>query len=337
MSISDLWFLYSLHEDMSWKKINDPSIDTYSTNSLKTKDLEEFINKYNIKWFTQADTDYHFKFHSVKSKPQIMYYMGNLDVLNKKLLGVVWPRLPTEYGRTVTTQLLEHARNHELSTISGLADGIDSLCCEWSIQNNIPTIAVLWGWFQFFLKTKYRIIEKIIWHGWLVFSEFKIWYKPAPYTFPQRNRIIAGLSDLLFLPEAAESSGSLITVDFAIQSHKPIFATPNSIFSPSSTGINKRISEWLIQAVWDLKKFIQTNFQVQYDDSKSNSKKIENWLPLNDVSQQILELLSQYKTMDLALLLSKTDLDIVWLSTLLSILEIQWYIYQPHTGVYGKK
>ena len=65
-------------------------------------------------------------------------------------------------------------------------------------------------------------------------SEFKLNSRPERYTFPQRNRIVAGLSDMVFLPEASEKSGSLITVDFARQMHKDVYGTPNSIFSPTS-------------------------------------------------------------------------------------------------------
>jgi DNA processing protein len=65
-------------------------------------------------------------------------------------------------------------------------------------------------------------------------SEYKINFVPTKYSFPQRNRIVAGLSDLLFLPEAGEKSGSLITAEFAYQQNKPIFVTPNDIFSPVS-------------------------------------------------------------------------------------------------------
>ena len=72
-------------------------------------------------------------------------------------------------------------------------------------------------------------------------SEFKLDQEPAQYTFPQRNRIIAGLSDVLFLPEAGKESGSLITVDFALQMQKPVYGVPNFIFSDKSAGLHEKM------------------------------------------------------------------------------------------------
>ena len=103
------------------------------------------------------------------------------------------------------------------------------------------------------------MIHKIIDNGWLVLSEFKLNSKPERYTFPQRNRIVAGLSELVFLPEASEKSGSLITVDFARQMHKDVYGAPSSIFSPTSQWLHKYMQQWLITPVvqrdWMLGKY----------------------------------------------------------------------------------
>jgi DNA processing protein len=109
---------------------------------------------------------------------------------------------------------------------------------EMSMKAGIPTIAILGGGLKRFLESKSReIIQKIIDHGGLVISEFKLNKEPERYTFPQRNRIVAGLADMIFLPEAGEKSGSLITVDFARQMHKDVYGAPNTIFSPLSKGL----------------------------------------------------------------------------------------------------
>ena len=124
---------------------------------------------------------------------------------------------------------------YDIVTISGLAPGVDTMCHEMSILANIPTIAVLGGGLQYFLKSGNReFIHKIVDNGGLVLSEFDLDKQPERYTFPQRNRIVAGLSECVFLPEAGEKSGSLITADFARQVHKPVYGVPSSIFSSSS-------------------------------------------------------------------------------------------------------
>jgi len=107
------------------------------------------------------------------------------------------------------------------------------------------------------------LIENIVAHGGLVISEFKLFEQPTNYTFPQRNRLIAGLADLLFLPEAGEKSGSLITVDFAIAMKKSVYATPNSLFAPTSSGILQYIETGSVKPIFDLQKFLTNHFTSQ--------------------------------------------------------------------------
>lgn len=104
------------------------------------------------------------------------------------------------------------------------------------------------------------MIEQIVAAGGLVISEYKLGERPTHYTFPQRNRLIAGLSDVVFLPEAGAKSGSLITVDYAIAMKKPVYATPNSIFSPISAGILDYIEKGTITPIFDLTKMLSMHF-----------------------------------------------------------------------------
>ena len=91
-------------------------------------------------------------------------------------------------------------------------------------------------------------------------SEFKLDKEPEKYTFPQRNRIVAGLSEMVFLPEAGEKSGSLITVDFARQMHKPVYGAPSSIFSLSSKGLLHYMQLGLVQPVVKFEEMLDKYF-----------------------------------------------------------------------------
>ena len=103
--------------------------------------------------------------------------------------------------------LFTHVHNYELVTISGMAKGIDQLCHTLSIEHSLPTIAVLGGGLGRYSKRPERMmIQKIVDTGGLVLSEFRLGDQPTNYSFPQRNRIIAGISDVLFLPEAGKKS-----------------------------------------------------------------------------------------------------------------------------------
>ena len=149
------------------------------------------------------------------------------EILHKPLLAVVWPRRMTDYAKQVVKRLIEYAKNYDMATVSGMADGVDRLVHEESIKQGIPTVAVLGWWLAHYLKSRdHSFMQKIVDNGWLVLSDFSLKQKPRHYIFPQRNRIVAGLSDVVFVPEASEKSGSLITVDYALSMNKSVYGAP---------------------------------------------------------------------------------------------------------------
>lgn len=104
------------------------------------------------------------------------------------------------------------------------------------------------------------MIQQILANRGLVISEYKLGEQASKYTFPQRNRLIAGLAELVFLPEAGEKSGSLITVDCALAMHKPVYATPNTIFAPTSAGILHYMEKGSVKPIFGLKHFLSNHF-----------------------------------------------------------------------------
>jgi DNA processing protein len=109
------------------------------------------------------------------------------------------------------------------------------------------------------------LIREIVEQGGLVLSEFKLDFEPTRWSFPQRNKIIAGLSDCLFVPEAREGSGSLITVNYALQMKKEVFVAPNQLFSPNGLGTNQLLSQGKVKLLTDftqiLERFGRKNFE----------------------------------------------------------------------------
>ena len=227
----------------------------------KYKLLKERCEKNNISSCTADDSDYHFKIRQIASAPYVIYGQGNTELLHKSIIAIVWPRKATPYARQVLEELFKKLQYYDVVTISWLADGVDMMAHEFSLQYNIPTIAILgWG-LQYYLKSKSReIIQKIVQSGGLILSEFKLDKGPEKYTFPQRNRIVAGLSDMVFLPEAGLKSGSLITVDFARSMHKDIYGTPNTIFSSTSAWLHHYMQEWIIKPVVGMEKMLDKYF-----------------------------------------------------------------------------
>ncbi len=325
--------LYSLDEKVTRKQLQSPEYSPPIFDPLRIKALQEFIHKNNVHYCIFGENSYHYKFLNIKSKPQIIYYMWDINLLNQDILGIVGPRLITNYGKQVVSDLLELGKGYNFVTISGLADGVDYLCHNQSIENNIPTIAVLWWGISYYLRNHKNIIEKIIWNGGLILSEFKIGFRPTDYSFPQRNRIIAGLCDCLFLPEASEKSGSLITVDFAIQMNKKVYASPYDIYTQSSKGVNKYISESKIQAIYDFQSFLKLHFSNNNIETKQEKSQIHD-LTWNE--RTIVEKLS-FKDLNFEELLKDSWLSSSDLSISLSLLEITGIISQKNIWVYSLK
>lgn len=302
----------------------------YSANDIKISQLKELLSSdiilsdtdqkiykkasqrcqdNNVFVYAGDDNNYHFKFPQIYSAPYVMYGKGNYDLLHKQCIAIVGPRKYSPYAHQVMESLFDKLTDYDVATISWLADGVDKMCHELSIKAGIPTIAILgWG-LKYYLESKDReLIQKIVANWWLVLSEFKLNSRPERYTFPQRNRIVAGLSDMVFLPEASEKSWSLITVDFARQMHKDVYGTPNSIFSPTSQWLHQYMQQWLVMPVvnweWMLSKYFGKKTQddivsllnqsqdenllsTEYSRVVQIVQKNPNWLWLNEIVSQI--------------------------------------------------
>jgi DNA processing protein len=92
---------------------------------------------------TDSGSDFHFKLFPIRPRVHIIYYLGNLSLLNKKIIGIVGPRMMSLYGKQVVETMFAAMHGYDVVTISGMADGVDQLCHTLSCQQNIPTIAVL--------------------------------------------------------------------------------------------------------------------------------------------------------------------------------------------------
>lgn len=329
--------LFSAHPDLTRNQCqnqkNNRSLWLQDNNHKQQFEyIQNYLHTYGIKWTYDTLSDYHFKFNTIPSKPKIVYYRWDYALLNKSLLWVVWPRLPTSYGKKIVSEILERWQSCGFVTISWLADGIDSRCMSESIRNNIPTIAVLWWWIEYFMRTKKSVLEYIINHGWLILSEFKLGMKPTNYSFPQRNRLIAWLCDVLCIPEASSQSGSLITADFAIKMHKPVIWAPNNIYNEHSLGINKYIHERKINALYNIDQFLSTYFQKPLSNTISHNT--ETMLSPDEI--KVCSIIHQSNWISIDQILSEVWLSIQDLMGILTLLELKNCIVQYRPNWYER-
>jgi len=291
------------------------------------------LNTNKINWHRHKEKNFHHKFNFISPKVQLYYYQGNLALLNQDILAIVGPRNMSKFGKKTLEDLLSIAKNYKLVTISGLAPWTDQYAHTLSLQNNIPTIAILGGGIERFYKSNNKtILQKIINNWWLIISEYKPNFKPTKYSFPQRNRIIAGLSNIVFIPEAWQKSGSLITANFAYQMKKPIYGTPNHIYAPQHKWLLEYIANKKISLCIDLEKTLQTYFS-----SQKQKKYKEKTIQLTNEEKTIIKQFKSWQTQNIQTLSQLTQIASHQIITITSILEIKWLIQQISPGTFSRK
>ena len=204
----------------------------------------ERLNKENITTISINDPAYPALLKEINDPPFVLFIRGKLPNTNSPTLGVVGTRKLTPYGKSACQEIVGPLVNQGIVIVSGLALGIDGVAHQVAVDNNSPTIAVLGGGVD--KKTvsppSHRdLAEKIITTGGAVISEYPPGFTPTVYSFPARNRIIAGLSLGTLVIEAAEKSGALITAKCALDYNRDVFAVPHTITSPTGIGPNNLI------------------------------------------------------------------------------------------------
>lgn len=332
MWVKEKAYIYSLDENITPTQLKENNFDStnynfsYLENWMKKEDIGFFVQEKKSKYFNS-------KFLNIVSSPYIVYYKWDSSLLDKNIIWIVWPRKYTSYAWKVIDELFEYLQHYDVVTVSWLAEWVDELVYEKSISYWIPTIAVLWGWLWYFLSSrKKEKLNKIYNNWWLILSEFRLKLKPAKYTFPQRNRIIAWLSDVLFLPEAGENSGSLITVDYANKMSIDVYATAGRLFDENSKGVNYYIKTWNINLVDNIQRFLDNNFSFKNEDN--DYWKVDTW-DLSDDEKDLVLAFDGYTELNLEDISRILEKDVDEILTTISILEMKWKIFQSSPGRYS--
>ncbi len=178
----------------------------------------------------------------IPAYPEKMYLVGELPSNQHfKYLTVVGSRKYSDYSKQACKKLLSDLAGYPITIVSGLALGIDSIAHQEALETGLPTVAIPGSGLDpknLYPRTNFNLAQKIIEAGGALLSEFSPETKATPYTFPQRNRIMAGISHATLVIEAGEKSGTLITARLALDYNREVLAVPQSIFSPSGRGSN---------------------------------------------------------------------------------------------------
>lgn len=293
---------------------------------------EEFLNniiasyeKQNVELITFYNPNYPYILKEISSPPLCLYCKGNVSLLNTPCFAIVGTRRPTDYGIVTTKQYVKAITNAGLTIVSGLAMGIDSVAHKSALENKGKTIAVLAGGFDFiYPQTNIALASKIEEDNLLI-SEYPPKTKPQSYYFPIRNRIIAGLSKGVFVPEMGEKSGSLHTVNYALEFNRDVFILPGKITSPMSKGTNMMIKN-LQGTITTSPDDIIESLNLTITDKKENKQ-------IDMTSQMILSFIeSEKKTFQD--ILEHTGLSANELNSLLLTLELEGLIIKLANNSY---
>lgn len=199
------------------------------------------IEAQGIKILTWMDDEYPARLKEIDQPPPVLYIRGEYLMDDLYAVAIVGTRKVTPYGRQVTEEIASYLAANGITVISGLARGVDAIAHQAALKAGGRTMAVLGSGVDKIYPPEHRgLAEQMMERGAIV-SDYAVGTPPDASNFPPRNRIISGLSLAVVVVEAAETSGALITAEFAAAQGREIFAVPGSIFAPQSKGTNRLI------------------------------------------------------------------------------------------------
>lgn len=233
-------------------KVLRSSVDERVTEGLKQKlrhaermqkdALAQSLIEDGIGYMTIEDAGYPAILKEIHDPPYILYYRGDETLMQRRMLGIVGSRKATYYTKTALEDILPEL-DARITIVSGLAHGTDELAHLKAMENSMATIRVLaFGHGTHYPSSTWNTRLRIEQQG-LVISEYPPGTAVAKWRFVARNRIIAGLSTGVFVTEAEARSGSLITLDMALNENRHVYCLPGNIHAAQSKGTNLRIQE----------------------------------------------------------------------------------------------
>lgn len=298
--------------------------------SLKSQDLDKeftLVKKYGLKIMTYEDKDYPENLKNISDPPIILYIKGELRPEDKIAIAIVGSRRASFYGLSCAERFASDLSEQGLTVVSGMAAGIDTYAHKGALKKQGRTIAVMGSGFEHIYPAQNKeLVEEISQNG-AVISEFPLETRPLRQNFPQRNRVISGLSLGVLVVEAARNSGALITADFALEQGREVFALPGKVDSHTSFGTNTLIKQGakLVSCIDD----ILEEFNLAISEPTQPAGLLDKNSPSNLGNEEgnLYDLLSE-QPITLDEIAEKTDMDISRLSALLLRLQMKKLIRQ---------
>lgn len=242
-------------DDVPAEIINDKRLASGVLGEEKAKEFFENLDKADgfvedmksksVHWITYLDDEsYPEPLANIADPPIVLFVKGNAEILKSDCIGVVGSRRATRYGEKVAEDFTRDFARVGLTVVSGFARGIDGIAHKACVASGAPTVAVFACGLDVIYPAEHKgLMDGILKNGGAIVSEYPLGTRPLQYHFPERNRIISGLSKGVFLAQAAKKSGSLITVRLAIEQGRSVFAVPGNIYAAENEGGNELLME----------------------------------------------------------------------------------------------
>ncbi|HYJ40371.1 MAG TPA: DNA-processing protein DprA [Steroidobacteraceae bacterium] len=315
-------------------------LTTHTAAWLATPD-EALIDS-DLRWLESSGTgllpatsaDYPSLLRESPDAPAVLFVRGDVRILGDPQLAMVGSRNPTAGGRATAREFASFFARAGLTVTSGLALGIDAACHEGALAAGGPTVAVLGcGLDQIYPRNHEDLAERIAASGALI-SEFPPGTEPMPACFPQRNRIIAGLSHGTLVIEAAQRSGSLITARLAGVAGREVFAIPGSIHNPLARGCHELIRQGakLVERPEDVLCELKISLAAQLVASAPDEPSLPvEGVPTLDKEYKILLDALAFEPASVDSLIERTGMNSESIASMLLILELDGHV-APHPG-----
>ncbi len=281
----------------------------------------EFIEKYKIQTLFLTDDQYPKRLLNCYDAPTMLYYRGNADLNNSKIISIIGTRNNTEYGRQMTEQLVSDLQSFKAIIVSGLAYGIDTIAHKAALQNSLQTVGVLaHGLDKIYPRLHLSLAKQMTLYGGLL-TEFPRGTLPDKHNFPRRNRIVAGMADATIVVETAVKGGSIITAELANGYNRDVFAFPGRINDAKSAGCNHLIKNNRAILLNNTEELIEW---LGWKEKKAKRKhQKELFITLTNDEQILVDILKEKETIHIDELFIKSGLNSSTVAAAMLNLEFQ--------------
>ena len=307
---------------------------------MKRAEFElQYMQEHGIRGLTLNDDDYPQRLRECPDAPIVLYYKGNADLNQAKIVCIVGTRQMTTYGQDLIRRFVRDLRQQcpQVLIVSGLAYGVDIHAHREALENGFPTVGVLaHGLDQIYPYRHRETAAQMVNHGGLL-TEFMTQTNADKANFVRRNRIVAGMSDACLVVESAAKGGGLITAEIAQSYDRVVFAFPGAVGMTYSEGCNNLIRDngaGLISNANDFVKAMGWPSEVQRQQNYTDGIERNLFPDLSPEETKVIALLQQTNDLQLNILSVKTGIPIGSLTALLFQLEMKGVIRPLAGGMY---